>query len=58
MDLQPNGRWVRRLVIKVHKPEYGKATATRLLMVSAITDARLAEKIKSDLERDKAVLIR
>ena len=58
MDLRGDGRTTRRLVIKANKLEYGDAGVTRLLVtVSDVTDARLAEKVKDDLVREKALLL-
>jgi two-component sensor histidine kinase len=45
-------------VIKAQKLEYGEADVIRLVMtVSDVTDARLAEKLKDDLLREKAILL-
>jgi PAS domain S-box-containing protein len=58
IDLIPKGKAVRRLVIKAQKLEYGDVGVTRLLMtISDVTDARLAEKLKDDLLREKAILL-
>jgi two-component sensor histidine kinase len=58
IDLTPQGRDIRRLVIKAQKLVYGDASAPRILMtVSDVTEARLAEKIKDELLREKAVLL-
>jgi two-component sensor histidine kinase len=58
IDLSPKGRDTRRLVIKAQKLAYGDASVTRLLMtVSDVTEARLAEKVKDDLLRERAVLL-
>jgi two-component sensor histidine kinase len=58
IDLASPGRAVRRLVIKALKLDYGDTSATRLLMtISDVTEARLAEKIKDELLREKAVLL-
>ena len=47
----------RRLVITAHQLAYGDAAKTRLLLaVSDVTDARLAERLKDDLLREKAIL--
>ncbi len=57
MDLAPAGRETRRLVIAAHRLAYGDATQTRLLLaVTDVTDARLAERLKDDLLREKAIL--
>jgi two-component sensor histidine kinase len=58
IDLAAKGEAPRRLVIKAQKLEYGDAAVTRLLMtISDVTEARLAEKVKDDLLREKAVLL-
>jgi two-component sensor histidine kinase len=58
MDLRSHGREPRRLVIKARRLEYGDRTSTRLLVtVSDVTDARLADKVRDDLIREKAVLL-
>ncbi len=58
MDLKRTGRATRRLVIAAHRLTYGEAaTETRLLLaVTDVTDARLAERLKDDLLREKAIL--
>jgi two-component system, sensor histidine kinase PdtaS len=57
MDLARPGRDTRRLVITAHQLVYGDAAETRLLLaVSDVTDARLAERLKDDLLREKAIL--
>ena len=58
IDLAAQGKDTRRLVIKAQKLDYGDTSVTRLLMtISDVTDARLAEKVKDDLLREKAVLL-
>ena len=57
MDLERAGRATRRLVITAHRLAYGQATETRLLLaITDVTDARLAERLKDDLLREKAIL--
>ncbi len=57
MDLKRQGRDARRLVINAHQLVYGDASAVRLMLaVSDVTDARLAERLKDDLLREKAIL--
>ncbi len=57
MDLERAGRATRRLVITAHRLAYGHAAETRLLLaVTDVTDARLAERLKDDLLREKAIL--
>jgi two-component sensor histidine kinase len=58
VDLIRNGREKRRLVLKARKLEYGKANDIRLLVtVADVTDARIAEKLKDDMLKDKGVLL-
>jgi two-component sensor histidine kinase len=57
MDLKRPGHGARRLVITAHQLAYGDAASVRLLLaVSDVTDARLAERLKDDLLREKAIL--
>ena len=57
MDLRRPGRNPRRLVITAHKLVYDDPANLRLLLsVSDVTSARLAERLKDDLLREKAVL--
>lgn len=57
MDLKRAGRDPRRLVISAHQLVYGDEINVRLLLtVSDVTDARLAERLKDDLLREKAIL--
>jgi two-component sensor histidine kinase len=58
MDLATGGRAPRQLVIKARMLDYGGAEAVRLLVtVADVTDARIAERLKDDLIRDKAILL-
>jgi two-component sensor histidine kinase len=58
MEMHADGPHPRRLVIKAQKLDYGAVNATRLLVtVSDVTDARIAERLKDDLIREKAVLL-
>ncbi len=58
IDLKRPGQLDRRLVLNVRRLEYGDAANPRLLLtVSDVTDARVAEKLKDDLLREKAVLL-
>jgi two-component sensor histidine kinase len=57
MDLRRPGRDPRRLVVTAHELDYGHPENRRLLLaVSDVTDARLAERLKDDLLREKAIL--
>jgi two-component sensor histidine kinase len=59
MDLRQAGaEQPRRLLISAHRLEFGGAEDARLLVtVLDVTDARLAEKLKDDLLREKAILL-
>jgi two-component sensor histidine kinase len=59
MDLKRQGRDPRRLVITAHQLAYGDASNVRIMLaVSDVTEARLAERLKDDLLREKAILFR
>ncbi len=54
MDLQ-QGKARRRLILNAQKLDYGSGEASRLLLtISDVTEARIGEKIKDDLLREKA----
>ncbi|MGZ3278299.1 MAG: sensor histidine kinase [Caulobacteraceae bacterium] len=57
MDFERSGSGPRRLVITAHRLNYADQADVRLtLSVSDVTDARLAERLKDDLVREKAIL--
>ncbi len=57
MDLQRAGAGLRRLIITAHLLDYAdKANVRVLLAVSDVTDARLANRLREDLVREKAIL--
>lgn len=57
MDLRRPDHGPRRLVVTAHQLAYGHPESVRLLVaVSDVTDARLAERLKDDLLREKAIL--
>jgi len=57
MDLKRPGRGSRRLVLTAHRLTYADTANERLLLtVLDVTDARLAERLKDDLLREKAIL--
>jgi two-component sensor histidine kinase len=57
MDLVRIGRGQRRLVITAHRLDYAGQVGVRLMLaVSDVTDARLADRLKDDLLREKALL--
>jgi two-component sensor histidine kinase len=59
LDMKRQGEDVRRLVIRAQKLFYDNADAVRLMVtVSDVTDARLAEKVKDDLLKEKAFLLK
>ena len=58
MDLEGEGRARRRLVLSAENLLFGSpARQLLLLAVADVTDQRLAEKIKDDLVRDKAIML-
>ena len=58
MDLERKGRPSRRLVLSAKKLAYADAANIRLLLaVSDVTDARLSDKLKDDMLREKTVLL-
>lgn len=57
MDFKAGGL-LRRLVLNAQKLDYGDAEQVRLLLtLSDVTEARLSEKLKDDLLREKAILL-
>ena len=59
MDLKRKGQPPRCVVINASKLDYGDAANIRIILsVLDVTDARHAEKLKDDLLRDKAVLLK
>jgi len=58
IDLRRDGREDRRLVLSAQKLNYGNEESIRLLLsVSDVTDARIAEKLKDDMLKEKAILL-
>lgn len=58
MDLVRPGRPTRCLVLNARKLDYADAEHARLsLAVADVTDARVSEKLKDDLLREKAILL-
>ena len=58
MDLVRNGSKPRRLVLSAHKLDYFDADNIRLVLsVADITAARLADKFRDDLVREKQILL-
>ena len=58
VDLRTRNNGVRRLVLNAQLVDYAAAAPIRLLLtISDVTDARIAERLKDDLVRDKAVLL-
>ncbi|ARR52390.1 histidine kinase [Rhizorhabdus wittichii DC-6] len=49
---------IRRLVLNAQKLDYGDTEQVRLLLtISDVTEARISEKLKDDLLREKAILL-
>ena len=58
MDLNRPGQPARRLTIKAQLLDYGDTDEPRLIVtVADITEARIAERLKDDMIREKAVLL-
>lgn len=58
MDLVREGKKPCRLVLNAHKLDYLDADTVRIVLaVTDVTAARLAEKIKDDLVREKQILL-
>jgi two-component sensor histidine kinase len=58
IDFHRKGHENRRLVLNVRKLEYGVGNDVRLLLtVSDVTDARIAEELKSDMLKEKEILL-
>jgi len=58
IDLNRAGYESRRLVLNAKKLDYGNTDDVRLLVsVSDVTDARIAEKLKDEMLKEKAVLL-
>jgi two-component sensor histidine kinase len=56
--LSRKGREDRHLVLNAQKLDYGNEDSARLLLaVSDVTDARIAEKLKDDMLKEKAILL-
>jgi two-component sensor histidine kinase len=58
MDLKRDNREPRRVVLKAEKLAYGDAGHARILLaISDVTDARIAEKLRDELLRQKDTLV-
>ena len=58
MDLKRKDKEPRRLVLNAHKLDYADQDNVRLLLaVADVTEARIAEKLRDDLVREKAILL-
>ncbi len=58
IDLKRPGQEERRLVLNAQKLDYGIDENVRLLVsVSDVTEARIAERLKDDMLKEKAVLL-
>lgn len=59
MDFQRAGQTARQLVLRARKLDYADAANIRVLLsIADVTDARIAERVKDDLVRDKGVLLK
>lgn len=58
MELKGGRAQPRRLMMSVQKLDYGQPDHVRLLLsIADVTDARIAEQVKDDLLREKAILL-
>ena len=58
IDLSREGREIRHLVVNALKPNCGDDANVRLLLsVSDVTEARIAEKLRGDMLKEKEVLL-
>ena len=58
MDLRRPDRDTRRLILNARKLDYGQPDHVRLVLtVADVTDVRIADKLKDDLLREKAILL-
>jgi two-component sensor histidine kinase len=57
MDLKRKGQVSRRLVINACKLAHDDANVRLIVSVTDVTDARIGEKLKDDLLREKAILL-
>ncbi len=58
MDLVRQGESVRRLILHAQKLDYADAGNVRLILsISDVTEARISDKLKDDLLREKSILL-
>src|ERR1700722_5375842 len=58
IDLRRDGQEPRRLVLNAQKLSYGNEGVIRLLLsVADVTEARIAEKLKDEMLKEKAILL-
>ena len=58
IDLRRNGQEPRRLVLNAQKLSYGNEGSVRLLLsIADVTEARIAEKLKDEMLKEKAILL-
>lgn len=58
MDLVREGTRLRRLVLRAHRLDYCGADDARIVLsVADVTEARLADRLKDDLLREKEILL-
>ena len=59
VDLIRAGHGIRHLVVNANRLDYSEKADVRLLLsIADVTEARASEKVKDDLIRDKAILLR
>jgi two-component system, sensor histidine kinase PdtaS len=57
IDLRRDGQEPRRLVLNAQKLSYGDEASVRLLLsITDVTEARIAEKLREDMLKEKAIL--
>lgn len=58
IDLRRNGQEPRRLVLNAQKLSYGNEGSVRLLLsIADVTEARIAEKLRDEMLKEKAILL-
>jgi len=58
IDLRRDGKEPRRLVLNAQKLSYGNEGSVRLLLsIADVTEARIAEKLKDEMLKEKAILL-
>ena len=57
MDLKRKGKEPRTLIVHARRVVYAGAAALLLLTIADVTEARLSERLKDELVRDKSILL-